>query len=202
MTNFRYLKTHIAFLKKGYKEKTVKELTAAFNKTFNLNKTTVQIKGLLRRQKIVSGRTGCWKKENKPWNTGTKGLCKANKASLKKGNIPHNIKPLGSESCTKDGYVIIKVAERNPYTGAKSRYKYKQIHIWEQTHGPVPAGMKVRFKDGDKTNFEIENLILVSKSESLALNKNDYKTTPPELKPSVLGLSKLQAKIWEKNKKL
>lgn len=179
MSKFKYSEAHIEFLAKGYKKKSIKDLTKAFNAKFNMNKTAVQIKSALSNRGIVAGRTG----------------------RFEKGNIPHNAMPLGSErTSSSHGYVFIKVAEKNPYSDAKTRYKYKHIHIWEQANGPVPEGYVVIFKDGDKKNFLQDNLILVSRKELLVLNQNNYKSTPREIKPSVMRLSKLQAKIGRKGK--
>ncbi|MBJ6945602.1 HNH endonuclease signature motif containing protein, partial [Vibrio cholerae] len=71
----------------------------------------------------------------------------------------------GSERVNVDGYVEIKVAE--PKT-----WKLKQRVIYENEIGPIPDGYKVRFLDGDKTNFEPSNLVLVSSSENAFLNKS------------------------------
>jgi len=142
---------------------------------------------------------GRFKKGNKPWNAGTKGqgLTGANKTSFKKGNVPPNRKPLGSERiCSKDGYILINIAERNPHTGFPTRYKHKHVHMWEQDHGPVPKGMIVAFRDSDKLNIDPENLMLISRAELLVLNQYGYKETPDELKPSVLALAKLEVKIF------
>jgi len=53
--------------------------------------------------------------------------------------VPPNRKPLGAEHiCSKDGFILMKVPERDPHTGFPTRYKHKHVHIWEQAHGPVP----------------------------------------------------------------
>ncbi|MCK4789229.1 MAG: HNH endonuclease [Desulfobacteraceae bacterium] len=150
-------------------------------------------------EKQRSGKTGRFQAGHVPWNDGTKGqgLTGANRKSFKKGNVPANRKPLWTERvCPKDGFILMKVPERNPYTGFSTRYKHKHVYIWEQEHGPVPKGMVVAFIDGDKTNCEPENLMLISRAELLALNQHGYKNMPDELKPNVLALSKLQAKTW------
>ena len=151
----------------------------------------------------TSGRTGQFEKGHRPWNTGTKGqgLTTANKGSFKKGHVSPNRKPLGSERiCSKDGYILIKVAEKDPHTGFPTRYKHKHIYAWEQAHGPVPQGMVVAFKDSDKTHCELENLMVISRAELLCLNQKGYKGMPAELKPNVRVLVKLQVKTWAKEK--
>ena len=194
-----YTTEQAQFLRNNYAGRSVAELTAIFNDRFGTDKTTQQIKTFVSKRGITSGRTGCFEKGHKTWNAGTKGLglTGANKGSFKKGNVPANRKPLGSERiCSKDGFMLIKIAEQDPHTGFPTRYKHKHVYIWEQAHGPVPEGMVVAFRDSDKLNIEPENLMLISRAELLRLNKNGYKETQDELKPSVLALSKLEVKTF------
>lgn len=193
-----YTPEQIQFLRDNYTGRSRAEMTAVFNSNFGTNKTVEQIRAATNNRKITSGRTGCFEKGYKPWNTGTKGqrLTTANSGSFKKGAIPPNRKPLGSERiCSKDGYILIKVAERNPYTGSPTRYKHKHVHVWEQINGPVPGGMAVAFRDGIQANCDPANLMLISRDELLHLNKNGYKDVPAALKPSLLALVKLMLKI-------
>ena len=126
-----------------------------------------------------------------------------NRTSFKKGNVPANIKPLGHERIdAKDGYIWIKVAEEDPYTGFPTRYKLKHYHIWEQENGPVPDGFILRFIDGDKTKIELDNLMLVSMAVNLRLNKHGYNDAPDELKPSILAMAKLEVKTFAIQKEL
>ena len=37
--------------------------------------------------------------------------------------------------------------------------------IWEAENGPVPQGHRIIFADGNKSNFDLDNLLLVSRSE-------------------------------------
>lgn len=199
-----YTQEQVQFLKDNYADRSVKELTAIFNERFGAEKTVQQIKTFVSNRGITSGRTGHFKKGHTPWNAGTKGqgLTGANSGSFKKGNVPPNYKPLGSERiCSKDGYILIKIAERDPYTGFPTRYKHKHVHVWEQAHGPVPKGMVIVFRDGNIHNIEIGNLMLISRAELLRLNKHGYKDMPYKLKPSVLALAKLETKIFAKGKK-
>ena len=161
-----------------------------------MDKTEQQIKTFVHNRGITCGRSGRFEKGNKPWNSGTKGLTGANISSFRKGCVHPKLKPIGSERIdTKDGYIYIKIAEPDPYTGFPTRYKQKHVHVWEQRHGPVPKGMVVAFRDSDRLNVDPENLMLISRAELLRLNKHGYKDVPAELKPSVLALAKLEVKI-------
>lgn len=66
--------------------------------------------------------------------------------------------------------------------------------------GPVPKGMVVVLRDGDKLNIEPENLMLISRAELLRLNQCGYKDTPAELKPSVLAMARLEVKTFAMTK--
>ncbi len=189
-----YFQEQLDFLKRNFLRYSLPNLTEVFNKHFNENKSQQQIKSLLERKKIRSGRTGQFKKGQKAWNKNKKGFMGPNKTSFKPGHQPSNTKPLYSERTGKDGYVEIKVPEANPYTGSPTRFKFKHVWLWEQNYGPVPDGYIVMFKDGNNRNFDLNNLILVSRTELLTANLHDYKDQPAEIKPSVLALAKIEAK--------
>lgn len=154
---------------------TLKELTKRFNKKFNLNVTENAItnrKNILGlRSGIVGGR---FEKGHIPSNKGKKGSmspeqyekCKA--TMFKKGNIPANHRPIGSERIDKrDGSILVKVKDGQLQKNWMSKSRY----IYEQAHGKIPAGHKVIFADGDHSNFDLDNLILVSNAEELIMNQ-------------------------------
>lgn len=193
----RFTQEQIDFISANYKGHSVAEMTDLFNAHFGTRMTWRQIRAVVNNRGIVSGRSGRFEKGIRPWNTGTKGLMRRNSGTFKKGNAPGNRKPLGSERiCTKNGFVLVKVAEKNPYTGSPTRYKHKHVHVWEQHHGPVPDGMVVAFRDGDQLNCGPENLMLISRAELLRLNHHGYKDTPDDLKPSLLALARLETKTF------
>ena len=129
-----------------------KEIQSMMSCKFGFDYTYHQIKGAITRNKLNTGRTGRFEEGHATWNKGTKGLTKANVTSFKKGNKPHNYKPLGSERIVKDGYCEVKVSD----TGR--RWIPKHVLIYEKHHGKVPKGSAVIFLDGDKRNFDIDNL--------------------------------------------
>jgi len=190
-----YSTEKLTWLKENYPLMTAPDLAAAFNAAFGTSHTVDAIKATLGRNNIISGRTGRFETGLLPWNTGTKGVMKANCGNFKPGNAPPNRKPLGTQRiCSKDGFILIKIAETDPHTGFATRYKHKHVWIWEQANGPVPDGHVVAFCDGNKLKCEIENLMLVTRAELLSLNLHNYKAAPPEIKPSILALAKVEAK--------
>jgi hypothetical protein len=171
------------------------ELTTLFNAQFAENVTVKGLVSTIENHKIISGRTGQFVKGQEAWNLGVKGYMGPNKTSFKKGSVPSNRKPIGSERiCSKDGFILVKIKERNPYTGYPTRYKHKHVHVWEKKHGTVPKGHVVVFKDGNKLNCKPGNLMLLTRAELLVLNQHGYKEAPAELKPTILALVKLETK--------
>lgn len=107
-----------------------------------------------------------------------------------KGNIPHNHKPIGYEFIDDQGYIRIKIAEPNTW-------EYKQRYIWKKYFGDIPEGYRITFKDGNKTNMDINNLLLISPSEILRMNDHNLFSKNKELTETGLLLAKLINKIGE-----
>ena len=157
-------KEYLASIVKG---KTYKELLILMNDKFEYEFSSQQIESALRRYNLKTGNTGQFKKYQEPWNKGLKGYMGANKTSFKKGTIPPNYKPVGTERFAKNGYIEVKVKDPNVW-------ELKHRYIYKKHHGEIPNGYNVIFADKNISNFDIDNLILVSKAEMLILNKNKF----------------------------
>lgn len=109
------------------------EITEMVNNRFNLELKVSQIKTCKENHKIRSGLDCRFQKGMIPANKGKKGFmspeqyekCKA--TMFKKGQVPQNHKPVGSERIYRYGYVLVKVAEPN-----KWRPKHKDIEGLKQ----------------------------------------------------------------------
>lgn len=88
----------------------------------------------------------------------------------KKGVSGRRPVPVGTERFTKDNYIMVKVAERPSKAMSKDNWKMKHVWVWEQTHGPVPDGCCVFFADGNKYNFDPDNLVAVPRKLVGAMN--------------------------------
>ena len=62
---------------------------------------------------------------------------------------------------------------------------------WEAVHGPVPKGHVVILKDGDKTNLDVSNLLLVSRAELGLMNKRGLISSDPALTEAGHAAAKL-----------
>lgn len=175
----------------------IKDLVNMVNDTFNSEYTYTQVNGYVKRYGFKNGLDTTFKKGNVPFNKGLKGQYSlgSEKGWFKKGQIPINHREVGSERISKDGYVEIKVAE--PKT-----WKLKHRIIWEQYNGPVPKNHVVIFLDGDKTNLDINNLSLLSRSELKIMNQVGLKYDNAEAtKTGVLIAKAIDAGHKRKKKK-
>lgn len=142
---------------------------------------------------------GCFKKGHNTHNKGKKweeymsekGKHNSLKTVFKKGNIPHNHRPVGSERINVEGYSEIKIKEPN-------KWILKHRYIYEQHYGKIPDGYNVMFADKNRQNFDIDNLILVSKHEDLIMNRKKLIYEDKELTKS----GHLVAKVIAKTAKL
>ena len=180
-------------LGRGYQE-----ITELMIEKFNLDYTKTQVAGAIKRYGLSTGRTGRFEKGHIPFNKGTKGLTGANKTSFKKGNVPHNYLPIDSESITRDGYTIIKVSNQGT---RNEQWRPKHRLIWEEHHGPVPDNHAIVFGDGDKTNFSLENLILVSRSQLSVMNTKKLIHNDAELTKVGVNIAELTITINKAKKK-
>jgi len=192
----KYTEEHIEYLKKIAPGRTNKEITKMFNEKFNLNISESALAQVRRRRGIKTGSDGKYKKGQTPWNKGKKGFMGPNKTSFKKGHKPHNWVPIGSERVTKDGYIEIKIHEGK----FQKNWRGKHILVWEKHNGPLPKGYAVIFGDGNNRNFDIDNLILVSRAQLLKLNQLGLIKNDADLTRVGVSIVDLQMKISERSK--
>lgn len=179
------------------------ELAKMINIQFGLNLSVNQVKAFKANQKISSGLDGRFKKGSIPVNKGLtwdEYLTKeqqelSRKTTFKKGNVPASYLPVGTEIERLDGYVYVKIAD-------PKKWKQKHRVIYEKANGPVPANHKLIFADGNKRNFALSNLVLVSDHDLLTMNREKlfYNNNPELTKLGVL-ISKLINKTYEMENK-
>lgn len=186
------------FITTNYKGTGPKDMMELLNRTFGTDYTHNQIKAYYKNHKLNCGLTGYFPKGNIPFNKGKKGISyEGMKATqFKKGNKPANWVPLGTERLSKDGYIEVKIADGK----LNKNWKAKHIFIWETTNGPVPKGHVVIFGDGDKRNFDIDNLLLVSRAQLVRLNQKKLIQSDAELTKTAILIVDIQNKIGERKK--
>jgi hypothetical protein len=114
-------------------------------------------------------------------------------------NISHyiNHRLVGSEKIQESkGYTLVKVAEPNIW-------KEKHRLIWEAANGPIPEGHAILFADGNKSNFDLKNLLLVSHRERMVMNRKHLIFPNAEATKAGLLMAKiiLQTKDYERRGK-
>ena len=178
------------YLKEIVKGHTYNELKELMSKKFKFDYTINQIKGALNRYSLNTGLTGRFPKGHIPANKGKKGLTGANKGSFYKGQPSINLRPVGSERVTRDGYVEVKVKDPDVW-------RLKHSVIWEKENGPVPKGHAIMFADGNKQNFDINNLLLVSRAQLLFMVTKKLRKNDIELTKAGLNVAKIYEKLSE-----
>lgn len=182
----RYTKEEQEFMKQYVPGHSHREIQQAFCEQFGWNISINQVKTYIKNHKLNTGRTGRFEKGHVPANKGEKGVCAegCKKTWFKKGNIPVNHRSVGSERINKDGYIEIKVEEPN-------KWRLKHRVVWEMAHGEIPKDNVIIFKDNDKTNTDIDNLILTEKGVNATLNKTGLCKMSGEFKETAILIAQL-----------
>ena len=182
MNRHIYTEEERQFLKEFIPGHTRKEIQIEFNSRFGCNISVASVKSYMSRHNIRNGIVKRFQKGCVPANKGK--------------NIPNPKirRPVGSESVDSRGYTKIKIAEPD-------KWMNKQRYIWEKTYGPIPKGYLVIFRDNNNRNMDISNLMLVSKTESVIMNRYYSKYTG-QLRDTALLLADLRIEISRRKKEL
>lgn len=210
----RYTKEQKDFLIKNNKLKTSQELSELFNKEFDTNITAKNIQYFRSNNRLNSGLSTRFIKGHIPQNKGKKwddympkkSQINCRTTTFKKGNKPSNAVDIGEEhirySGSKSGdlgYLYVKICDGK----GNKNWIPKQRYIYELHRGPIPPGHKVIFADGDRFNFDIDNLILVSTSEELLMNRHNLRFEDKELTKTGFMIAKVMDKTYKvKNDRL
>ena len=188
-----------AYLRSIVKGKTCYECADLLNEKFKLSLTGSQISGYKKSHHITSGLDTRIKKGYIPKHKGTKGLYNVggNITSFKKGHTPKNIAKIGVERKTVDGYTWVKTSDSpNPKT-KRANWTMKHVLVYEQAHGKLKDGCMCVFLDGNKENFDIDNIVSITKAESLYMNKRGLFSTDPEITKSGIALARMMCKAFK-----
>ena len=113
---------------------------------------------------------------------------------FRKGNVPRNHRPVGSERVNADGYVEVKVAEPN-------KWRMKHRVVWEETIGPIPEGYNIQFRNRNRQDVRIENLYLISRAEQLREDISMEARYPEPLRKAIRARGTLKRQITLHNMK-
>lgn len=137
---------------------------------------------------------GTFVKGSIPWNKGLHVDLSKGKGQFKKGTMPPQHQQVGYIAHHKDGYTYIKIAE-------PSKWQLYQRYVWEKANKvKLSRNQIVIFLDGNKRNFEIDNLAVVTRKELMLLNHKKLLTSHREISKAYVLTAKLHIKIKEKEK--
>lgn len=200
ITNYQeYPMEQIEFLRKTYPQNGLKKTHELFNNKFGYH-TESQVKHRILKFGIKSNYCGKFQKGRQAWNDGINlkedrpdiynQLVKSQKGWFKKGRLPKNTKPVGSEKVYKD-IVFIKVAMPNVWK-VKARYVYEQAH-----NCILQSNEKIIHLDGDYRNCDIDNLFKVDDAMIVRLNQKGMRFNNKDLTKSAVYLELLERQIKE-----
>lgn len=104
---------------------------------------------------------------------------------------PHNLLQVGAVVKNAGGYLLRKKQMEGTQW---ERWDFLHRATWEEHKGPIPEGMMVSFKDGNKENVDIDNLMLISSAENLELQRSGLRFEDPDLTETGLNVVKLKIK--------
>lgn len=180
------------------------------NEKFGTDYTAGMIKQFRQRLGIRSGLTGWYQREHEPGNKGKKLeeyvtdperlediRRRMAPTQFRKGNTPANELPVGTIVINSDGYKLRKKSMKGTLW---ERWEMLHRTVWEEHNGPIPDGMMVSFKDGNKTNCDIENLMLITRGENVALTRRGYRSEDPDATMAGLGIIRLKKAAQQRRK--
>ncbi len=196
-----YTDDELAFLRDYAPGHSRKECHAEFNRRFpDRQRSLGSIVACMKNHEYKTGRDGRFQKGRKSesWNKGKKMTpehrAKCEHSFFGSENKPPKTEPVGTEKRLSDGYIWVKIDDK-PNAKKQVNWRQKQRLVWEQHNGPVPEGMFVTFLDGNRENFAIENLALITRAEHARLNQSGLRSEDPEITAAALQLAKLTTKI-------
>ena len=193
----KYTKEEHEFMKVYVYGHSYEQIQETFKEKFGHDITIQQIKSYICNHHLTTGKDGKFKKGNVPHNKGKKGVYAkgCEKSWFKEGNIPMQHRPVGSERITRDGYIEIKVAEPN-------KWDLKHRVVYENLYGKIPDGHVLIFRDGNKENVAIDNLILVTRGVNAVINREGISACKNEMKDTAVIFAKLKSAVSKKEKML
>lgn len=142
-----------------------KEINEEFNRMFGTDLPETQTTSFYKRIGCRTGNSGrfqkgieCrWKGKKQTDFMSPDAIERSKKFRFKKGQKPYNYRPVGSERVNIYGYIEIKVKDPNVW-------EYKHKYVWQQAYGEIPEGHALIFKNRDKSDVSLENIMLVPKT--------------------------------------
>ncbi len=210
MSGNKWIKAEDRIMKRLYPNQSTESVAAVLNRSLRSVYSRANTLGLKKTEKYLSseasgrlnkvsvaGYNTRYKKGQASFNKGLKqtdymtaeAIKKTKKTRFKKGQKPHNTKPIGTIEPRADksgkSYLYIKHGDRD--------WQLYQRHVWEQANRKLLPGEIIRFKDGNTMNCDISNLVLTNQKNNMVLNTiHQY---PDDLKQVIKLTNKLKKRI-------
>lgn len=164
----------LQYLAEHYPSTATKELAKTLGRTINQVNNKAAHMGIKKTEKYIqdclkkcveAGKKNRFHANQTPWNKGKKGWQpEGNQATqFKKGTKPLNTrKQYATRICPKDGYILIKLSDKN--------WVHKHRLVYERLHGPIPPKHVVGFRDKNRQNLAATNLELLTLAENAKRN--------------------------------
>jgi hypothetical protein len=108
--------------------------------------------------------------------------------------------PIGTEIKNKRGDALVKVCNKGIQT---KRYRRKHHLIWEAENGAIPKSHRIIFLDGNKSNFESDNLYCLHNRVRGYMSLHGLKLCgDKERSKAIIKIAELAIKIKERRKDL
>lgn len=117
------------------------------------------------------------------------------KPGVRLGVAQRLYKPIGTERVSKDGYLERKVNDDLPL---QARWRAVHLVEWEAVHGRIPAGHALTFKNGDKRDIRLDNLVLVTRAE--LMRRNTIHHLPQPLVQTIQLLGRVNRQIRKRSR--
>lgn len=193
------------FLRSAIPGRTEREIADAFEREYGIRLTRAQVKNAKARLGARSGtHGGRFEPGHVPANKGRTwdemGIPEESRERMratqfKRGNLPWTTRPVGVERVTRDGYTEVHVAQHRSEK-ANDQWVLKHRLVWEEANGRrLRTDEVVLFADGNKANFDPENLVAVTNAENIGLYRIGRPYADRETLMDALKIVRLQSAI-------
>ena len=172
------------------------EIIDEFEERFGYRLNVSRFKNRLHKLNVHQGVRYCFEKGHIPHNKG-KHYDPGGRSVLtrfKKGNVPKQHRPVGSERINVDGYIEIKVAEPN-------KWRLKHNLVYEEHFGKLTKNEVVIFLDQNRLNLDINNLFKVTRAELAQINKRRLLNKTENVRLTAILSNRLKMRSKNKSKK-
>lgn len=173
-----------------------RDVARMMKEKFGTDLTVKQVQAWKKNHKSPSGYDTRWRPGRPSWIAGKKFPGHTNAGCWEKGHVAFNNLPIGTTRI-HGGYWVVKVRDGR----LNDNWELLHRHIWEEANGPVPEGHRVIFRDGNRDNVALENLICVSTQDAAVAVLKYGLTDDPDINDAIINVAKLKRKTRERRDK-